>query len=387
MQSRRPFWADGFLAGLLPASVRQQATEKYWMRERKLAVEKTYLVLENGEVYEGRRFGATGEISGELVFTTGMGGYLETLTDPAYAGQIVMQTFPLIGIYGAISQDTESGVHPAGYVVRHVCDAPSNFRCEETLDAWMKREGIVGICELDTRELTRVVREHGTMHAMITDTPPADLGKITVPAVPRTGCREAYTVPAAGACRHRIALLDCGVMRSELAALAALGCEVTVLPAETGAAGILQSKPEAVVLSGGPGDPADYTDQIVTVKELFGKVPLFGFGLGHQLMALADGAKTEKMKQGHRGSNQPVREVNGTRTYITAQNHGYTVLPDTLRTGKVSYVNVTDGTCEGVDYPGRCAFSVQFSPALCTESARAGAIFDRLIALMEGGTL
>ncbi len=354
-------------------------------------MEKGYLVLQDGQVFEGVRFGAGGGTVGELVFTTGMCGYIETLTDPSYAGQIVMQTYPLIGNYGIIREDFEGGCHVKGYVVREWCAAPSNFRAGGDLDAFLKEQGVPGLWGVDTRQLTRIIREHGVMNAAICDRVPAGPEEIKRYAV--TGvveavtCREAAVHPAEGAERFRVSLLDYGAKRNIVRELQKRGCTVTVLPASAAAEDVLALKPDGVMLSNGPGDPAENTFQILQIQKLLGRAPMFGICLGHQLTALAAGGATYKLKYGHRGVNQPVRDLNGLRTYITSQNHGYAVDSDTVKVGKISFANANDGTCEGIDYPDLKAFTVQFHPEACTGPKDTAFLFDRFVDLMKGGDL
>ena len=333
-------------------------------------MKKGYLVLQDGQVFEGLRFGAEHDTVGELVFTTGMCGYIETLTDPSYAGQIVMQTYPLIGNYGIIREDFEGACCVKGYVVREYCDTPSNFRTDCDLDTYLKEQGVPGLCGVDTRELTRIIREHGVMNAAICDEIPADLTPIETYAVTgvveAVSCKESSVHPAEGEERFRVSLLDYGAKRNIVRELQKRGCTVTVLPASTSAEEILAAGPDGVMLSNGPGDPAENTYQIEQIRKLLGKVPMFGICLGHQLTALAAGGSTYKLKYGHRGVNQPVRDLNGVRTYITSQNHGYAVDSDTVKLGKVRFANANDGTCEGIDYPELKAFTVQFHPEACT---------------------
>jgi carbamoyl-phosphate synthase small subunit len=347
-----------------------------------------YLVLQDGQVFEGRRFGAEVNSIGELVFTTGMCGYLETLTDPSYAGQIVMQTFPLMGNYGVIPAEFEGDCLVRGYVVREWCAAPSNFRSEGDLDAFLKERGIPGLCGVDTRQLTRIIRERGVMNAMLCDALPDDLAPVKQyairGAVAAATCDAPALFPALGAAKHRVVLLDYGMKRNIVRELQRRGCAVTVFPAGTAAKAVLEAKPDGVMLSNGPGDPAENGFQIEQIRKLLGKVPLFGICLGHQLTALAAGGSTYKLKFGHRGVNQPVRAVNGNRTYITSQNHGYAVRED-VPGGRLSFVNANDGTCEGMDYPKHRAFTVQFHPEACAGPKDTSFLFDRFLALMEGG--
>ena len=352
-------------------------------------MKKGYLILQDGQVFEGVRFGAETDTVGELVFTTGMCGYVETLTDPSYAGQIVMQTYPLIGNYGIIREDFEGACCVKGYVVREYCDTPSNFRTDCDLDTYLKEQGVPGLCGVDTRELTRIIREHGVMNAAICDEIPADLTPIKTYAitgvVEAVSCKEPDRYQAEGEERFRVSLLDYGAKRNIVRELQKRGCTVTVLPASTSAEEILTADPDGVMLSNGPGDPAENTYQIEQIRKLLGKVPMFGICLGHQLTALAAGGSTYKLKYGHRGVNQPVRDLNGVRTYITSQNHGYAVDGDTVKLGKVRFVNANDGTCEGIDYPELKAFTVQFHPEACTGPKDTSFLFDQFVELMKGG--
>ena len=352
-------------------------------------MKKGYLILQDGRVFEGVRFGAETDTVGELVFTTGMCGYIETLTDPSYAGQIVMQTYPLIGNYGIIREDFEGACCVRGYVVREWCDAPSNFRTDCDLDTFLKEQGVPGLYGVDTRELTRIIREHGVMNAAICDEVPADLTPIETYAVTgvveAVSCREASVYPAEGEECFRVSLIDYGAKRNIVRELQKRGCTVTVLPASTSAEEILAAGPDGVMLSNGPGDPAENVYQIEQIRKLLGKVPMFGICLGHQLTALAAGGSTYKLKYGHRGVNQPVRDVAGVRTYITSQNHGYAVDSDTVKLGRIRYANANDGTCEGIDYPELRAFTVQFHPEACTGPKDTSFLFDRFVELMKGG--
>ena len=352
-------------------------------------MKKGYLILQDGQVFEGIRFGAETDTVGELVFTTGMCGYVETLTDPSYAGQIVMQTYPLIGNYGIIREDFEGACCVKGYVVREYCDTPSNFRTDCDLDTYLKEQGVPGLCGVDTRELTRIIREHGVMNAAICDEIPADLTPIKTYAitgvVEAVSCKEPDRYPAEGEECFRVSLIDYGAKRNIVRELQKRGCTVTVLPASTSAEEILAAGPDGVMLSNGPGDPAENTYQIEQIRKLLGKVPMFGICLGHQLTALAAGGSTYKLKYGHRGVNQPVRDLNGVRTYITSQNHGYAVDGDTVKLGKVRFVNANDGTCEGIDYPELKAFTVQFHPEACTGPKDTSFLFDQFVELMKGG--
>ena len=352
-------------------------------------MKKGYLILQDGQVFEGVRFGAETDTVGELVFTTGMCGYVETLTDPSYAGQIVMQTYPLIGNYGIIREDFEGACCVKGYVVREYCDTPSNFRTDCDLDTYLKEQGVPGLCGVDTRELTRIIREHGVMNAAICDEIPADLTPIKTYAitgvVEAVSCKEPDRYQAEGEERFRVSLIDYGAKRNIIRELQKRGCEVTVLPAAVSAEEILAAAPDGLMLSNGPGDPAENTYQIEQIRRLLGKIPMFGICLGHQLTALAAGGSTYKLKYGHRGVNQPVRDVAGVRTYITSQNHGYAVDSDTVKLGRIRYANANDGTCEGIDYPELRAFTVQFHPEACTGPKDTSFLFDRFVELMKGG--
>ena len=351
---------------------------------------KRYLTLEDGTTFVGEGFGASADAVGELVFTTGMCGYIETLTDPSYAGQIVMQTFPMIGNYGIIPADFEGKCAVRGYVVHEWCDTPSNFRAAGDLDTYLKSVGIPGIAGIDTRARTRTLRECGTMNATITDEVSADLTAVkayaVTDAVASVTCAAPTEYSADGETRCRVALLDFGAKRNIIRSLTVRGCAVTVFPASTPAADILATAPDGVMLSNGPGDPAENTAIIAEIGKLLGRVPVFGICLGHQLMALAVGGSTVKLKYGHRGVNQPARDLVSGRTYITSQNHGYAVVGNSLPTGEVRFVNANDGTCEGIDYPALRAFSVQFHPEACAGPHDTAFLFDRFCDLMKGET-
>lgn len=347
---------------------------------------KRYLILEDGTIFEGEAFGADKASVGELVFTTGMCGYLETLTDESYFGQIVLQTFPLIGNYGVIPEDFEGEPSVRAYVVREVCEYPSNFRCQKTLHEFLKEKGIPGICGIDTRAITKKIRSSGVMNAAVADRIPNDLQFIKdykiENAVQSVTTKERRVYHENG--KFHVALLDYGAKKNIVRELIKRGCKVTVLAANTTAEEILTMNPDGVMLSNGPGDPQDCTFQIGEIKKLAGRVPIFGICLGHQLLSLAMGATTEKLKYGHRGVNQPVKEQNGARTYITSQNHGYAVVSDSVKRGEISFVNANDGTCEGIDYPNLNAFSVQFHPEACSGPHDTAFLFDRFLKLMEG---
>lgn len=351
-------------------------------------MKKGYLVLEDGTVFEGERFGAKSESTGELVFTTGMCGYIETLTDPSYYGQIVMQTFPLIGNYGIIEDDFEGGCFVKGYVVREWCDTPSNFRAQEDLDTFLKKQGIPGLCGVDTREIIKIIREHGVMNAKLCGSVPENLAEIRAYAVRDavgSVTAEKELVFQAEHEKFRVTLIDYGAKRNIIRELVKRGCTVTAVPGNTSAEEILAKKPDGVMLSNGPGDPAENIGPIAELSKLLGRVPIFGICLGHQLLALAGGGKTVKLKYGHRGVNQPVKEVSGTRTYITSQNHGYAVVSESLTIGRVSFINANDGTCEGIDYPDERAFTVQFHPEAASGPRDTAFLFDKFLGMMGGG--
>lgn len=351
-------------------------------------MKKGYLVLSDGTVFEGERFGATRDSIGELVFTTGMCGYIETLTDESFCGQIIMQTFPQIGNYGIIPDDFEGRVFACGYVVREYCEHPSNFRSEGTLEEFLLENDIPGLCGIDTRQLCRILRSHGVMNAAIVDEIPADLSAIAnytfKNAVATVTTEQEQYYPAENA-SFNVALLDYGAKRGIIDALRLRGCNVSVKSADTTAEEILGGGYDGVLLSNGPGDPTDNVFQIEQLSLLLGKIPLFGICLGHQLLALAAGAKSEKLKFGHRGANQPARELISGRTYITSQNHGYAILSESLpHNARLSFVNANDGTCEGVDYPEQRAFSVQFHPEARSGPHDTAYLFDKFIKMMGG---
>ncbi|HIU79413.1 MAG TPA: glutamine-hydrolyzing carbamoyl-phosphate synthase small subunit [Candidatus Coproplasma excrementipullorum] len=349
---------------------------------------KVYLTLQNGKQFVGTRFGADGEVIGELVFTTGMTGYVETLTDPSYYGQIVTQTFPLIGNYG-ITPDFESKKPwVSAYIVREKCDNPSNFRCEETLDKYLKDNGIVGVYGVDTRELTKIVRESGVMNAAITSRPVTDFSAIKSyvikDAVKSVTCKEVeYFGNPDGI---KVVVWDFGAKDNIVRELVKRGCYCIKVPSTYTAEQILALNPRGLMLCNGPGDPAENVEIIENLKKLAGKLPIFGICLGHQLFALAMGGKTKKMKYGHRGANQPVKCLATGRVYISSQNHGYEVISSSLEgVGQLSYINANDNTCEGFDYPQLNAYTVQFHPEACGGPQDASFLFDKFIKNMTEG--
>ena len=398
-----------------------------------------YLILADGTVFKGKSIGETGTTIGETVFTTGMTGYLETLTDPSYYGQIVTQTFPLIGNYGVIPEDFESKKSWArGYIVRELCDDPSNFRCGSTLNDFLKKQGIIGICGIDTRALTKKLRESGVMNGMIASgenaqnlNPDELLEKIreymitdAVKSVQSSGVnggedspyassKESAT-PSTGATppypqtnhtdsglltqSRKVVLFDFGAKANIERELEKRGCSVTVVPYDTTAEQVIACAPDGVMLSNGPGDPAenvgviseisklcDWNKKCAASGEAAGKlIPIFGICLGHQMLALARGAKTSKLKYGHRGGNHPVKDLETGRVYITSQNHGYAVEAASLPSGAhESFVNGNDGTCEGIEYTDIPAFSVQFHPEACGGPHDTNFLFDKFFELMQ----
>lgn len=327
-------------------------------------MKKRYLVLQDGTVFEGYAFGADKQSIGELVFNTNMVGYIETLTDPGYYGQIVMQTFPMIGNYGIIESDFVGEPKLHGYVVREWCEEPSNFRCEYDLNRFLKEHDIPGIYGVDTREITNIIRDKGVMNAVIADEIPAALDEVVsyriVCAVENTGCRnKTEYVPKISAQKH-IAVVDFGSSKHIETYLLDKGFKVTMMPADSSADDILALEADALILTEGPGDPKENAVAIAQTALLFGKIPMFGIGLGHQIMALSKGADTQKLLYGHRGSNQPCKIVGTARSLITSQNHGYVVDADSIRCGTISHLNGNDGTVEGIAYTDEFALSVQF---------------------------
>jgi len=349
---------------------------------------KVYLTLQNGRQFVGTRFGAEGNVVGELVFTTGMTAYLETLTDPSYYGQIVIQTFPLIGNYGITPDEESAKSWVSAYIVREKCDEPSNFRCSGTLEDYLKEHNIVGIYGLDTRELTKIVRETGVMNAAITDKPAKDMSIINsykiVDAVDTVSAKEIQYFGNEGG--RRIAVWDFGAKQNIIRSLVERGCYCIKVPSTYTAEQILALNPEGLMLCNGPGDPAENVRIIENLRKLAGKLPIFGICLGHQLFALAMGGKTKKMKYGHRGANQPVKCLDTGRVYISSQNHGYEVISSSLEgVGKLSFINANDGTCEGFDYPDINAFTVQFHPEACGGPHDASFLFDKFISNITEG--
>ena len=393
---------------------------------------KAFLILEDGTVFTGTSFGAAKEVISEIVFNTSMAGYPEVLTDPSYAGQAVCMTYPLIGNYGVCLEDMESvRPWPDALIVRETCHVPSNFRSDESLDAFMKKYDIPGISGIDTRALTKLLREIGTMNGMVTTDEHYDL-QIILPqlkkytcgkAGEKVTCKEKYTVPGAKdlsengpisghaffdsneydkACKEKrpslvrnlngqglkIGLLDVGLKENIVRSLSMRGCDVTVYPAWTPAAEILADQPDGIMISNGPGDPKECTSIIAEVRKLYeSNVPIFAICLGHQLMALATGSDTFKLKYGHRGGNHPVKDLTTGRVYISSQNHGYAVDESSVNPAIAEplFVNVNDGTNEGLVYKGKNIFTVQFHPEACPGPQDSGFLFDRFIENIKEG--
>lgn len=399
---------------------------------------KAFLILEDGTVFTGTSFGAAKEVISEIVFNTSMAGYPEVLTDPSYAGQAVCMTYPLIGNYGVCLEDMESvRPWPDALIVRETCHVPSNFRSDESLDAFMKKYDIPGISGIDTRALTKLLREIGTMNGMITTDEHYDL-QIILPqlkkytcgkVVEKVTCKEKYTVPGAKdlsengpisghaffdsneyekyqdgdkSCKEKrpslvrnlngqglkIGLLDVGLKENIVRSLSMRGCDVTVYPAWTPAAEILADQPDGIMISNGPGDPKECTSIIAEVRKLYeSNVPIFAICLGHQLMALATGSDTFKLKYGHRGGNHPVKDLTTGRVYISSQNHGYAVDESSVNPAIAEplFVNVNDGTNEGLIYKGKNIFTVQFHPEACPGPQDSGFLFDRFLENIKEG--
>ena len=353
---------------------------------------KAFLILEDGTVFTGTSIGSTRDMISEIVFNTSMTGYLEVLTDPSYAGQAVVMTYPLIGNYG-ITPDMESlKAWPDGYIVRELSRMPSNFRCEGTIQDFLKKYDIPGIAGVDTRALTKILREKGTMNGMITTNENYDLEEVISKlknykvegVVSKVTCEEKYVLEGTG---KKVALLDLGAKKNIAKSLNDRGCEVTVYSADTTAEEIIASNPDGIMLSNGPGDPAECTSIIKEIKKLYETdIPIFAICLGHQLMALATGGTTYKLKYGHRGGNHPVKDLQTGRVYISSQNHGYVVDEDKIdpNVAVPAFKNVNDGTNEGLAYVGKNIFTVQFHPEACPGPQDSGYLFDRFLEMMGG---
>ncbi len=363
---------------------------------------KAYLILEDGTVFEGSSFGATREIISEIVFNTSMTGYLEILTDPSYAGQTVCMTYPLIGNYGCCFEDIESErPWPDGFIVKELSRIDSNFRSEGGLEDYLIKNDIPGISGIDTRRLTKILREKGTMNGCLTTRMYDNMDRLlerikeykTGKVVERVSCKEKYQVSGEEASEKelngsglKVGILDVGMKKDIALSLARRGVTVTVYPCDTKASEILSDGPDGIMISNGPGDPKECTEIIKEVKELYDSdVPIFSICLGHQLMALATGADTYRLKYGHRGANHPVKDLTDNRVYISSQNHGYAVDEKSLdpQVAVPLFSNVNDGTNEGLSYKGKNIFTVQFHPEACPGPQDTAYLFDRFIDMMR----
>lgn len=353
---------------------------------------KAFLILEDGTVFEGTSIGSAREVISEIVFNTSMTGYLEVFTDPSYAGQAVVMTYPLIGNYG-VTPDMES-TRPwiDGCIVRELSRIPSNFRCQGTIQDFLKNHDIPGIAGIDTRVLTKILREKGTMNGMITANENYQIEAVipklkayrTGNVVDQVTCQTASLLKGKG---KKVALLDLGAKKNIAKSLQQRGCEVAIYPARTLAEEILGGNPDGIMLSNGPGDPKECKEIIQEIQKLYASgTPVFAICLGHQLMALANGADTYKMKYGHRGGNHPVKDLETGRVYISSQNHGYVVDADKLNPNLAvpAFVNVNDGTNEGLRYTQKPVFTVQFHPEACPGPQDSGYLFDKFIEMMGG---
>ncbi len=361
---------------------------------------KGYLLLADGQLYEGVLRGAVKDSAGEAVFLTSVVGYMDTLTDPAYAGQIVVQTFPQIGVYGVVPlADENAKPCLSGYVCRDLCDTPSNFRCQGTLGDYLEANGIPCLTGVDTRAITRRLRDKGAMPAAILTEKPENIAeaaaKLALGKADLTATSVKETVAAEKSGKYNVVLWDLGAKADTLQQLESRGCAVTVVPANIKAEQVLALDADGVVISGGAGNPADYEAIANEIREVANKhLPMFGIGLGHQLLAISQGADTAKLPYGHRGGNQPIEDLKTGLCYITSQNHGYEVDKESLpANASLRFVNRNDGSCEGIDYMDMPAFSVQFQPAMTGglyQASNVGSkigthfLFDRFIALMGG---
>lgn len=352
---------------------------------------KRQLILEDGTVFIGEGFGSNRRKSGEVVFNTGMTGYQEVITDPSYCGQIVTMTYPLVGNYG-INRDDFETVTPFihGFVVKELCDHPSNFRSDESLSSYLEANDIPGIAGIDTRKLTKIIRKHGTMKAIIADAEESadeilnQLNNETMMTdqVKQTSTIKPYVVPGRG---YRIVLVDFGMKHGILRELTKRNCHVTVVPYNYSAENILRLKPDGIMLTNGPGDPKDVPEAIEMVKKVIGKLPLFGICLGHQLFALASGADTLKMTFGHRGANHPVKDLERNKTYLTSQNHSYAVRPESLKNTDLvlTQIALNDDTVEGIKHKTYPAFTVQYHPESSPGPEDTNHLFDQFLTMIE----
>ncbi len=373
---------------------------------------KAILALSDGTIFEGRSFGAEGETIGEVCFNTSLTGYQEVLTDPSYKGQIVTMTYTEQGNYGANDEDMES-IKPwvEGFVVKEPCAKPSSWRSEESLDAFLKKNGVVSICGIDTRALTRIIRSKGAMQAIIstTDLDPCSLVKKAVASPSLVGCDLVKEVTCAEPYdwgqglwdveygydrrrgsrieedekRYKVVAFDFGMKRNILRNLHAVGCDVTVVPASTTAEEVLKMAPDGIFLSNGPGDPDAVGYAKETIKELLGKKPIFGICLGHQILSLALGGSTYKLKFGHRGGNQPVQDLTTTKVEITSQNHGFAVDLDSMKgVAELTHINLNDRTVEGISHKELPLFSVQYHPEASPGPHDSVYLFRRFVEMM-----
>ncbi len=345
---------------------------------------KAKLILENGMEFEGKAFGYIKEVVGEVVFNTGMTGYQEILTDPSYYGQMVTMTYPLIGNYGINLEDIESqSPKVKALIIREKCEIPSNWRCEMTLDGYLKQHKVIGLEDIDTRRLTKILRRSGTMKGIITLTEESTKEKIDAfnnrDAVQNVTTKEIYNIEGKG---KSIAIMDFGIKNNIIRSFKNRDCKVTVFPSYSSASEILSIDPDLIFLSNGPGDPEDLPEVVETIKELIGKKPIAGICLGHQLLALSLGGKTEKMVFGHRGSNHPVKDLETGKVFITSQNHGYVVseLPESITK---THINLNDGTVEGMRNKELGIVSVQYHPEASPGPRESDLIFDKFLALAE----
>ena len=354
-----------------------------------------YLVLENGKKFSGKSFGAKGEVTGEVVFNTGMASYLETITDPNYYGQIVAQTFPIIGNYGVIPEDTDNRKpRLSAYIVKHWCEQPSNFRSAGCLDSYLKSNGIVGLYGIDTRTLTKIIREEGVMNGRImSGTDNVELEEIKnykiEPPAEIVGTKKIYNAVPNQNAKFKICIYDYGLKQGLIDALSVRDCDIIVIPPAVNFNILLEFKPNGIVLSNGPGNPAENPAAIRNIRGLLEhKIPMLGVGMGHQLLALAKGLCVQKMNHGHRGDNQPVRITETGQLCTTSQNHSYCVDLKSLKspeknneqTPKQTLVNVNDQTCEGIEYTDVPAMSVQFNPEARKETVF---LLDKFISMMQ----
>lgn len=357
--------------------------------------DKAYVMLADGRIFEGYSLGAKGTAVGEIVFTTGMTGYQETLSEPNYYGQIVIQTFPLIGNYGVNDEDYESdSVAVNGYIVREWCNAPSNFRMQGNLDDFLKKHNVVGIHSIDTRCLTKIIREEGVMNGVITTENVYEkkdellklINEFTVKdAVKTMGAKENKEIKTENG-KYSIAFFDFGSRRSLIDRFTEKGCNVTVVSPYTTAEEISAIAPDGIVFSEGPGDPAENGEIVENIKKIqtLG-IPMYGISLGHQLVALANGGKTEKLKYGHRGANQPVLDHAIGRTFVTTQNHGYVVAENSIPSdiAEVTHINGNDKTCEGLAYKNIPCITTQFAPEICGGPLDTTYIIDKFIEMIN----